>query len=310
MLNSVFGISLISGLPLISIFMITAIAALISERAGVINIGLEGQMVFAGFGYSLVTYRHYDVNNLNNHHLAVIAIIVGILFGMIISLLHSLMVLKFKINHIISGTVVNVAGSAIAAMGATLLNNRANISSNIQYIPWKIDSLIFYPFIILIIVIAIICLLVFSKFGLRLKSVGENPWASESVGINVIRYKFVAITISGALAGLSGSLYVITQNIFMPTAGGYGFIAIAIMILARWNGWFIILSSFILGYVIQLTYEAAAVPDITKHINPQLLKSLIYLSPLVSLLIFRFIYNKKITGAPSALGINYSVDSC
>lgn len=306
MISSIFEDSLLNGMSLIIILMLTSVAALISERAGVINIGLEGQMVFAGFGYSLITYKNYSGFNLSNHTLAMCAIIVGVIFGILCSFLHSIMVLRFKINHIISGTVVNVAAPALSAIGATLLNGYANISDKIQYIPFKINNFMLYPILLLVFIIILVLLLNFSKFGLRLKSVGENPWASASVGINPIKYKFVAITFSGALVGLSGSLYVITRNIFMPTAGGYGFIAIAIMILSRWNGWWIIISSIILGYIIQLTYEFTATSSIAKSISPSLLRSLIYLSPLVSLIVFNFIYRKKMLGPPQSLGINYS----
>lgn len=305
MISGFFINSIENSLSLISILMITALAALISERAGIINIGLEGQMVFAAFGYSLVTYLNYDTSKFSNHSLAVGAILVGISFGFLMSLLHSLMVLKFKINHIISGTVINVFAPAIAIIGATLLNKRENIIENILYIPYEINGFVLYPIIVFVLGIVLIILLNFSRFGLRLRSVGENPVASESVGVNALRYQFLAISIAGILTGLSGSLYVITQKGFMPTAGGYGFIAIAIMILAHWNGWFIMLHAFIVGYIINLTYEISTLTNINYYINPKLLKTFIYLSPLLALLVFQFVYKRKNSGAPEALGVNY-----
>lgn len=218
-----------------------------SERSGVINIGLEGMMLTGAFTAVAVT------NFTQNPWVGVLAaIFVGILLGLI----HAITCITFKANQIVSGVAINLFASGITIFFCWLLFDETQIMAKSSLPIWGlavpnigegstfVRSIIIIfahhsPLVYLTIVIFILSHLIIFKtpFGLRLRSVGEYPQAADTMGVNIIKMRYIAVLISGALAGLAGSFLSLEQAHFFvkEISGGRGFIALAAMIFGKWT---------------------------------------------------------------------------
>jgi len=257
---------------------LAGLGGLVSERAGVVNIGLEGMMIlgtwFAGFaGYQWGPWG------------ALAGALVG---GAIGGLLHAIATVTFGVDHIISGVAINllavgavrflseigykgVSGGGptqsppikgdiptfdvpVLAGGPDLLGKLENthivVLSDVAGLlrglmlgvsPFEILAVIMFPLVAFV--------LWRTAFGLRLRSAGENPWAAESLGVNVIRAKFIAVILSGALAGLGGLMLVLFSGIYKEgQTGGRGFIGLAAMIFGNWRPGGLASGALLFGY--------------------------------------------------------------
>jgi simple sugar transport system permease protein len=232
---------LADGVRLATPIALGAMAGILCERSGVINIGIEGMMLTsAGLGFTASLY-------LQNSSLG---LFFGVLSAMLMAALLAVLAINFKVDQIIAGTVIN-----ILAVGITGFTRRAFLLSNpygapsvfpVIKIPVLSDLPIIGPvlfqnqpivFLMLILVFVIQFYLFRTKFGLRHRSVGENPRAADTLGIKVIRTRYLAVLAGGALAGLAGAWFSLeTVGAFDDVmTGGKGFIALAAMIFGNWN---------------------------------------------------------------------------
>ncbi len=218
-----------------------ALAGICSERTGVVNIGIEGLMLTAAFfGFMVGVY---------SHNLAV-ALVAAMLSGALLALLHAVLSITFRVDQIISGTVVN-----ILAVGLTGYLNRELFATGappglsvlpridipgLSKLPW-IGEILFQqkPIAILaiVMVIALHFLLFRTRWGLRTRAVGEHPLAADTVGVNVNRLRYMNVVISGVIAGLGGAYFTLESvPHFEPLmTNGRGFIALAAMIFGKWT---------------------------------------------------------------------------
>ncbi len=230
--------------------ILAALGGLFSERAGVINIGLEGMMTLGAFMAVAVTYF------TSNPWLGALA---GVLASMFLGLLHGLACNTFKANHIISGIAINFLGPGLALFISRLWFNGATQTKSLSLenkLPRPFNELFLQEggldgqkglglllnqyisfYVALILVVIIWFIFAKTRLGLRLRSVGENPEAANSVGINVNRYRYIAVLTSAALAGLAGaSMSTAVASQFRPTlVSGQGYIALAAMIFGKWR---------------------------------------------------------------------------
>ncbi|MCW3997645.1 MAG: ABC transporter permease [Candidatus Bathyarchaeota archaeon] len=218
-----------------------ALGGIFSERAGIINIGLEGMMLTCAF--SAVATTHF----LGNPWLGVL---MAILIGALLGLLHGLITIKFAGNQIVSGTGINILALGFTAYMSQIIWGSRGASDAVQGIePISIPLIKDIPIIggiigehsplvyILIIVVVISYITLFkTPFGLRIRAVGENPAAADTAGVNVYRIKYLCVIISGMLAGLGGAFLSLGHlNLFAwGMTGGRGFIALAAMIFGGW----------------------------------------------------------------------------
>ena len=221
--------------------MLVAFGGMFSERSGVINIGLEGTMVVSGF-IALLVLSAMHKNGANPALIVIVSIIVAIVVGMLYSLLLAVACVTFKADQTLVGTAMNLLSTALALIVTKQMTGGS--STSIQY---NKDMFIFkflgvemnvFFFIGVIVLIAAIIVLYKLKFGLRLKACGENPSAADSVGINVSRYRYYGVLISGALAGIGALAYILpTQSFWNSASGvaGFGFLALAVMIFGQWK---------------------------------------------------------------------------
>ncbi|MCA1222605.1 ABC transporter permease [Streptomyces sp. 8L] len=242
------------------------LAGLWSERAGVVNIGLEGMMILGTFGAGWIGWQTSPW----------LGLLAGVAFGVLGGLLHAVVTVTFGVDHIVSGVAITLLAQGVTQYLAKLFFNHGdalNKGGNPKQSP-PVDSLpqftvpgvsdglgslanhhwflisdlagivggVFTNLSILTILAAALFALTWlvlwrTSFGLRLRSVGENPVAAESLGVNVYSYKYIGVAISGGLAGFGGAfLAMVSSHFYLEgQTGGRGYIGLAAMIFGNWR---------------------------------------------------------------------------
>ena len=327
--------------------MIVALAGVFAERSGIINLALEGIMIFGAFvGVWFVrTMQDFAVFNeavrngdwLTLQGLELLAMLAAAAMGALFSLLLSFASINLKADQTIGGTALNMMAPALVLFLVRILANQNTLQMQsgdaaswfmIKKSTWGIDAstdlgflgetflhkvyLATYICILLFVVLSV--LLYTTRFGLRLRACGENPQAADSLGINVYRMRYAGTTISGALAGLGGFVYSLTTANCTANGdvAGFGFLALAVMIFGNWKPLNIALASLLFGL-----FKCVAAAYSTLDINGDgiyLLKDLgisshLYrmLPYLVTLVVLAF--TSKKSRAPKAEGIPYDKGS-
>ncbi|GKV64132.1 MULTISPECIES: ABC transporter permease [unclassified Sporosarcina] len=238
-------ITIASAAPLI----FTAIGGVFSERSGVINIGLEGLMIMGAFIGILFNLFFADTFGAWTPW---ISLIVAMLVSALFASLHAIASISFRADQVVSGVAINMLGLAIALFSVKMIFDKGQTDFIQQKIPrFNVPYLQDIPIIgpmffklvygssIIAIAVAIIAWFVIYKtpFGLRLRSVGEHPMAADTMGIKVTKIRYIAVIISGGLAGIGGAVYsqTITNDFGHATINGQGFMALAAMIFGKWH---------------------------------------------------------------------------
>ena len=262
--------------------MIVALAGVFAERSGIINLALEGIMIFGAFiGVWFVrTMQEYDVflqaarsgDWMTLQGLELLAMLVAGIMGAVFSLLLSFASIHLKADQTIGGTALNMMAPAMVLFLVRILANQNTLQMQtgdaaswfmIKKSTLGIDAttklgflgetflhkvyLATYVCILLFVVLSV--LLYTTRFGLRLRACGENPQAAASLGINVYRMRYSGTTISGALAGMGGFVYSLTTANCTANGdvAGFGFLALAVMIFGNWKPLNIALASLLFG---------------------------------------------------------------
>lgn len=269
----------------------TAIGGVFSERSGVINIGLEGLMVMGAFIGILFNLMFVDTFGSLTPWVAVLAaMVVSGLF----SLLHAVASISFRADQTISGVAINMLGVAIALFSVKMIYGKGQ-TDYIQErfirfdIPFLQDIPVLGPMFfkdvystsILAIGVAVAAWFVIFKtpFGLRLRAVGEHPMAADTMGINVTKMRYIAVVMSGALAGIGGAVYSqsISGEFSHTTINGQGFMALAAMIFGKWHPLGALGAALFFGVAQALSIVGGQVPYIKEvpsyflHILPYVL---------------------------------------
>lgn len=220
------------------------LGGVLAERAGVVNIAIEGQFLMAAFSASLCY-------SMTQSYIA--ALIAAALASALMSALLATFALKYFVDHVIIGVVVNVLSAGLTGFiyQQLIAQDMAAYANVSPMQPVAIPGLESIPFIgpilftlrpltyMAFIAVPLVWFILYrTKWGLRVRSVGEHPHAADTVGINVVRTKFLSVTLGGLFAGLGGAYFTIgSVGAFQdnnPTAG-YGYIALAAVIMGRWN---------------------------------------------------------------------------
>ena len=301
-----------------SVLMLVALGGCFSERSGVINIGLEGIMVIGALGGALV--MKYLPVEAGAFAMVALTVLVSALFGLIFSLLLAVAAISFKADQTIIGTAMNMLATAGATVAVKAINTSASsgsdVSSEIKYTHTKDLFIVrfgefeFNWFMLLACVCLVISFVVLykSRFGLRLRSCGEHPQASASVGINVFKMRYAGVLISGLLGGLGGIVY-ITAGVsvwkFEYGVAGFGFLAMAVMIFGAWHPLRIALAALLFGFLRALGNVYSGF-DFLAALN---IPSVVYnmLPYVISLVVLAF--TSKKSRAPKAVGLPYEKGS-
>ena len=299
-----------------SVLMLVALGGCFSEHSGVINIGLEGIMVFGALGGALA------LNYLPDGSSAIIVILASVFAAMAAGVLYSMLLavaaINFKADQTLVGTAMNLMGVAAATVLVKALNtaqNPNNPSATIAYGSARKSFLIaegmeFSWLTILAVVLLLVSWFVLykTKFGLRLQACGEHPQAAASVGISVYRMRYAGVMISGALGGLGGLVYItaaVSEWKFENGVAGFGFLALAVMIFGAWKPFRIALAALLFGLFRSLSNVYTGFPFLEQLNLPGTIYNMMpYIISLIVLIIF-----SKNSAAPKAEGIPYDQGS-
>jgi ABC-type uncharacterized transport system permease subunit len=251
-----------------------ALSGILCERSGIINIGIEGMMLVGAFGAFVVKVQTVDLPLPASLFLATLA---ALFIGGAMGLIHALLSIRFKVDQIISGTVI-----ITLALGLTTYLFNPDWSSKGKFGDIEIPLLSKIPvlgdvlfanglitYLTLFLVGAVHVMLFYSRWGLRTRAIGEHPRAADTVGINVNRMRYVNTVVGGALAGLAGAFLVLEAvgQFKEGMTAGRGFISLAAMIFGNWSPIGAFGAALLFGYSQALQNELllAGVISIPRH---------------------------------------------
>ena len=309
------GTMLASTLRVSTPLILCALAGLLSERSGVVDIGLEGKMLLSAFAAGAVGAAYGSTT---------LALLAAMGVAVCLSWLHGLACVSHSGDQVVSGVAINIIAAGLSVVlgiawfsqgGQTPpVSNAVRISplfpgaiDALQNIPWvgsllgqgllSHNALVYLAFAL----VPLVWMLLFrTRFGLRLRAVGENPLMVDAAGVSVIRLRYAALTLNGLLCGLAGSYLVLAQSAsFSPNmTAGRGFMALAALIFGRWHPvgalWACLLFGFLDAAAIRL--QGIALPVIGE-VPVQFIQALPYVMTVVLLAGF---IGKAV--APQALG--------
>ncbi len=248
LLVSLFSLAIIKAVPLVY----GALCGILGERSGVINIGIEGMMLIGAFmafiGSAL--FNKWTGGVLNPNIALIVGLVSGVVSAALVAALHAVLSIHYKIDQVISGTVINLLAAGITDYAANVYIDPSHLSGvgvfPVIQIPLlsKIPILgkIFFSqqpmvYLMFILVIFMQYAIFHTPWGLRMRSVGEHPRAADTVGINVNRTRYRNVILGGMLAGLGGAFLVLESvgRFQKLMTSGRGFIALAVMIFGRWT---------------------------------------------------------------------------
>jgi general nucleoside transport system permease protein len=292
---------LASTLRLATPLIFCALAGVLSERAGVIDIGLEGKMLFAAFAAAAVGVSSQSIT---------LAMLAAIAVAIALSCLHGVACVTYHGNQVISGLAINIIAAGLTVVlgiawfaqgGQTPPVADSVRLKAITDIPLLSHSVLVY--VALVLVGAVWWLLFRTRFGLRLRAVGENPAMVDAAGVSVSGVRYLALVGNGALCGLAGCYLVLAQNAaFAPhMTAGRGFMALAAMIFGKWHPVGALWACLLFGFLdaVSIRLQGTKLPMLGE-VPVQFIQALPYLLTVV--LLAGFI--GKAT-APRALGTPY-----
>lgn len=266
-------------------YALAALGGAMSERAGVINIALEGTLLVGAFGAAVGGYFTGS---------AVVGLVFGVVCGMVLQLLHAIATVRQHADQIVSGLAAN-----LLALGATrfflklLFDSTANSP---RIAAWSSAA----PLLAVtgLMAFGVHALMHWTRFGLRVRACGEHPEAAASLGVPVAQVRIVAVMLAGALAGLGGVWLAFDQHKFVDNmSGGRGYVALAAMIFGKWRPMPAVAACLLFGFA-----EAAQIGLQSSRLGlpNQLVQMLPYVLTIVALA-----FRGGSARAPAALGRPY-----
>ena len=335
--------TLIYAVPL----MIVALAGVFSERSGIINLALEGIMIFGAFmGVLFVNLAQTAGwfieakaagNWLALQGFEVLAMLVAAAMGALFSLLLSFASINLRADQTIGGTALNLMAPALVLFFIRMIANQNTLqmatgdsaswfmikkstlgfekNADLGFLGNTLLNKVYLATYLCILIFVVLSIILYkTRFGLRLRSCGENPQAADSLGINVYKMRYAGVSISGALAGLGGFVYSLTTANCTSNGdvAGFGFLALAVMIFGNWKPLNIAAASLLFGLFkcIAAAYSSLDINGDGVYMLSQIgISSHLYrmLPYIITLLVLAF--TSKGSRAPKAEGIPYDKGS-
>ena len=301
LLIAILAASITAGTPI----LFAALGELITERAGILNLGVEGIMLVGAVGGFICAYNTAD---------PWLGIVAAVGVGMLMALIHAFLTITLQANQVVSGLAITLFGTGLSGyigknyVGLTLPKAFTAITipflSDLPFVGpvfFKHDALVYLSYIL---VIFFHFYLYHTTPGLKLRALGENPGATDAMGINVFTLRYIYVLIGGGLCGLAGAYLSLA---YAPSwlenmTAGRGWIAVALVIFALWNPWRALLGSYLFGGIDALGFhlQVLGVP-----ISVFLLNMLPYIFTII-VLVLVLVYKKGKISAPSSLGVAYN----
>ena len=316
--------------------LIVALAGIFAERSGIINLALEGIMIVGAF-VGVLTVNLCQKGNLftaeQGQLLMLLAMLLSAIIGTVFSLLLSFASINLKADQTIGGTALNMLAPALVLFLINIISHQKVLGmakgdaagwfmifktdfgfekgQNIGFLGETFLNKVYLSTYICIFIYIILSIILYkTRFGLRLRSCGENPQAADSLGINVQKMRYFGTSISGALAGIGGFTYALTTANCSSTGevAGFGFLALAVMIFGNWNPWSAAGAAFLFGIFkcIAAGYSGIDINGDGVYMLAEIgISSYVYrlLPYLITLIVLSF--TSKKSRAPKAEGIPY-----
>jgi simple sugar transport system permease protein len=273
--------------------ILAALGGLFSERSGVINIALEGMMLAGAFTAAAVTYAAGN---------PFVGLAAGMAAGMLIAAIHAVACIRYKADQVVTGTAINILMIGMPAFlsGAFFLSSGSTPQIPREQLIPRLPML--FAFFVLVPLSWYV--LYKTPFGLRLRSVGENPEAADAAGVPVARMRYAGVLLSGVLAGIGGAYLSIGQSSLFTRnmTSGRGFIALAALIFGKWRPIQTMLACLLFGFTEAVSIQMQGVVKLPsgEDIPVQFIQMVPYV--LTIIVLAGFIGSSR---PPQALGIPY-----
>lgn len=263
------GAAIAIGLSYFTIICLAGLGGLFSERSGIVNIGLEGLMIVGTVMGAWGAEAWGPIPGL----------VVGVAAGMAFAVVHAVATVTFRVDHIVSGVVINIVSFGVARFlsqiffGSTQSDRLPAIgkvdvplmSSLPLGLGRAFEDMSWITILAFVVTVPVLFVLNRTRFGLRLRSAGENPEATLTLGVRVAPLRYAGVLISGALAGLAGAFLAIEVNQLFQEGQtqGLGFIALASLILGNWQPRRLMLAALIFGFAQAIPLRLGDAPVIS-----------------------------------------------
>ena len=315
-MSDLFTISLVfSTIRVATPLVWAAIGGLYAERSGVVNIALEGLMLAGAFTAAAVTFYS---------HSPWIGLVAASVAGAAVAFVFAVVCIRFKANEVVAGTGINIlflglpavlSGALFLSSGSTPQVPREELLPALsQLLPaaapqWRILTDISTMSVLALVVVGSTWYVLYrTPFGLRLRSVGENPEAADAAGIRVQRIRYAGVVLSGVLAGIGGAYLSIGQSSLFTRnmTAGRGFIALAALIFGKWRPVQTLLACLLFGFADAVTIQMQGVVKMPsgEDVPVQFIQMVPYLVTIIVLA--GFIGQSR---APGALGVPYDKEA-
>ncbi|PPE05508.1 ABC transporter permease [Williamsoniiplasma lucivorax] len=295
-------------IALFIILTFASVSGLMSEKAGVTNVAVEGFMIIGALVVSIIgTFvNEKGDNNLSQLWALPIA---GLVAG-VFALLHAFPSVSLRSNQVVSGVAINILALGIGLFLSTsgYFGEQSMVIAS-KYVPINMDSVKggVVPVALILAIVLAIGVFIFFKFtkpGMRYAMVGENPNAIDAAGISVKKYRYLAVFSAGVIGGLGGGLFVLTavgNGNFTGNILGYGFLGVAIMIFGQWKMHFILPGTIVFAFLFALGQQLGTMTDNdTVKQAAILFKVLPFAFTIIGMIIF-----SKSSRAPAAVGVPF-----
>jgi simple sugar transport system permease protein len=253
MFRDIFNYALIaSTIRLATPLILAALGGLYSERGGVINIALEGMMLAGAFTAAVVTvFTHSPWAGL----------LAAVIAGLVVAALHAVVTINYRADQVVSGAAINILFLGVPALLSGALFESTGATPQLPRDQTLPNTLVYLAFILAAVTAYVIYR---TRFGLRLRAVGENPEAAMAAGVSVTRMRYAGVLISGALAALGGAYLSIGQSSLFTRnmTAGRGFIALAALIFGKWDPVGALLACLFFGFAEAVAIRMQGTVDI------------------------------------------------
>ncbi|WP_027334270.1 ABC transporter permease [Mycoplasma elephantis] len=298
----------ISSVTFIIILALAAFSGSIIERSGTTNLSIDGFMIFGGLNYALIANTLKNTLPVNQTWIFLLSGIIPMIFGLV----YAFLTVTLKADQTIAGIALNTLAIAVTLFIITTKINPGYEEST-QYINvfngvWRYGAgqddfrtIINIASIMGIVIIGLLILMLNkTKLGIKIKTVGENPQAAASLGIDVIKTRYIAILISSYFTGIAGALFFQYSGVtFNGNTKGVGFLAVAMVIFGQWRPTYIILSSIFFGFIYTFAENILLTP-LVGVVNAELFRIIPY-----AITIFVLVFTQRNSKSPKALGIPF-----
>jgi len=295
-----FAVAIQISLTYFTIIYLTGLGGLFSERSGIVNIGLEGLMIIGTVTGAFGARYFTDTLALGQPWGPILGLLFGAFCGMLFASIHAIATISFRVDHIVSGVVINLVAVGLARFLSQAFFGQATQSDPggphlpvlniplLSSLPRGLDRAFedLSPFVIIaaLMVIPVWYSLNRLRWGLRLRSCGENPEAARSLGIRVSVYRYQGVLLSGAFAGASGAFLAsdVIGNWREGQTLGLGFISLAALILSNWNPIRLMFFAWLFGFAVAIPLRLDDAPVINL-LPPQFIRMIPYVVTIVAI---------------------------